>query len=205
MNPVGSYKRVWNLIPRGIQESRFGNVILNSGTFNHSLMFIHCLTFARNTAIHLATLLRVSVNAECSATAAYKVQSRSNDYLTAVEKFLSSNIQYHLFIFFCLGTGRWVGEGGLFLWETKAKQSRINKNTSEIYTYGPWLSDKLSLSCFQCDTFGQLCAASGLVLLYRSQIPHTERIKHMNIRNSASLSERFFNQVSHFNHWFIWI
>lgn len=107
--------------------------------------------------------------------------------------------------FFCLGTGRWVGEGGLFLWETKAKQSRINKNTSEIYTYCTWLSDKLSLSCFQCDTFGQLCTASGLVLLYRSQIPHTERIKHMNIRNSASLSERFFNQVSHFNHWFIWI
>lgn len=103
MNPVGSYKRGWNLIPRGIQESRFGNVILNSGTFNHSLRFIHCLTFARNMAIHLATLLRVSVNAECSATAAYKVQSRSNDHLTTVEKFLSSNIQYHLFIFFLFG------------------------------------------------------------------------------------------------------
>ena len=134
MNPVGSYKRGWNLIPRGIQESRFGNVILNSGTFNHSLWFIHCLTFARNTAIHLTTLLRVSVNAECSATAAYKVQSRSNDHLTMVEKFLSSNIQYHLFIFFCLGTGRWAFP---LRKKSKAKQSRINKSTSEIYTYCP--------------------------------------------------------------------
>lgn len=60
-------------------------------------------------AIHLATLLRVSVNAECSATAAYKVQSRSNDHLTTVEKFLSSNIQYHLFIFFFV----WGLDGGL--------------------------------------------------------------------------------------------
>lgn len=59
--------------------------------------------------------------------------------------------------------------------ESKAKQNKK-------------LANNLSLSCFQCDTFGQLCT-KGLVLLRCSPGLHTERVKHMN-RNSECLPIR---------------